>query len=637
MPFEYYCTNCGRKLSQDTVLFDMQYILTKQESNKFSILKFRLTLPALTALYNAGTPQEDNFRACQLTLSELMAFISDRNNLNDSAVAGLTMADIDAYLKEDSLSSAMGRMENQAPGGNDPFAAKTAQSAFPPIFDTAEPAPAPEPAPTEQLTTAEPEKSAAIIALEQKDTANKDKVRTKTVLQEDLKILKSMFGGANEVCRFQIRLQTERDNNNAEVVTSYVVYPALFIREARVCGKCGYPVFDHAGTAKHKCVAFFGTQRSGKTSLLIALTHYAQNGMLANFSSDIWKNARQISSVRTIDLLNRKPSEKEIGSDAVRKYRNTMLYRDLEKYMNGIAPPKTDPNQGKSAYSATFRIQDTKGRFHLLTLTDLPGELIDETNGEVNKQNLIGEFPTALACEAYVICFDTCPDGNEQSRINATLRAADTIQEMHATKWNRKSHIPVIIVYTKNSELEQQKLPPEPHEGNPRGEAIKKAHTFYGECARISSNRAYDFVAQQFNNYLNLKDAYKTRLRCSAFGYTAPSQEDLDKDPTIPTQEPTPKYVDYLMRWILGVCGCIPVEGGYQALFGGPVWQVEENYLARPQYRKDKPSSMEESLARCILFENPGELDTAYVRAHGNRSELIALKFWASFRQNHHD
>ena len=112
MPCEYYCTNCGRKLSQDTVLFDMQYILTKQESNKFSILKFRLTLPALTALYNAGTPLEDNFRTCQLTLSELMAFISDGNNLNDSAVAGLTMADIDAYLKEDSLSSAMGRMEN---------------------------------------------------------------------------------------------------------------------------------------------------------------------------------------------------------------------------------------------------------------------------------------------------------------------------------------------------------------------------------------------------------------------------------------------------------------------------------------------------------------------------------------------
>ena len=28
MPYDYYCTNCGRKITQDEVLFDMQYLLT---------------------------------------------------------------------------------------------------------------------------------------------------------------------------------------------------------------------------------------------------------------------------------------------------------------------------------------------------------------------------------------------------------------------------------------------------------------------------------------------------------------------------------------------------------------------------------------------------------------------------------
>ena len=50
MPYDYYCTNCGRKITQDEVLFDMQYLLTKNKDKKFNILKFRMRLAELAGL-----------------------------------------------------------------------------------------------------------------------------------------------------------------------------------------------------------------------------------------------------------------------------------------------------------------------------------------------------------------------------------------------------------------------------------------------------------------------------------------------------------------------------------------------------------------------------------------------------------
>ena len=43
MSHKYFCTHCGRELTQDTVLFDMQYLLTGNAKERFDILSFRLT------------------------------------------------------------------------------------------------------------------------------------------------------------------------------------------------------------------------------------------------------------------------------------------------------------------------------------------------------------------------------------------------------------------------------------------------------------------------------------------------------------------------------------------------------------------------------------------------------------------
>lgn len=636
MPFEYYCTNCGKKLSQDTVLFDMQYVLTKQKDKKFNILKFRLTQTELKALYEAALPVEDSFKEIDLSFGQFLAYAGNQNNLNDPVIAQLSMDQIRSYLGEDSLSASVAAAEDLPPVSNDPFADEEEETGgFAALGDAFKSLSKKKKKKKDQEQEAQSRRiedlPPPIQAIYRKDTSNMDISFTDGKVTEDFKTLKLMFANG-EVCKIRLRLITEKDSDGADVLTGYQVYPSLFIDETaepRLCSKCDYPVFRHAGTAKHHNIAFFGTRRSGKTSLILAITHYIVNGIqVALDPNSVWKDAERISEIKTIELLNHKPGKEQNETEA-KAVRNRTLYDDLRNYPLGIAPSKTDAQKRENAYNATFRIQDTLGKYHLLTLTDLPGELIDEETGIVDKSILAERFPTALACDAYVLCFDTYTEGQGKGLpIQATLNAANTIQNMHAIEHHKKNHVPVIIVYTKCEALEAMEILENPGIGNVKNQE-KRAHMFCGECERISSTQAYDFVSTQFENYEHLKDVYKTRLRCSAFGYQAPSEDDLKNDPSIPTQKPTPKYVEHLVRWLFSISGCIPVKGGYQAVINGPVWEEAENYVSRVQYRGEAPlqnDALRESLARVILFENPSGLDVEYVQSHGEGAKLLKTK-----------
>ena len=97
MTYNYFCTYCGRELTQDTVLFDMQPVLTGSEESRFRILSFRMTKAELEGLINAGPVQDMGYHQCQLTLQELLKYISNRNNLNNPDIQSLTIADIKEY------------------------------------------------------------------------------------------------------------------------------------------------------------------------------------------------------------------------------------------------------------------------------------------------------------------------------------------------------------------------------------------------------------------------------------------------------------------------------------------------------------------------------------------------------------
>ena len=119
MAYDYYCMGCGKKLNQGSALFDMQYLLTRNLEKKFQILKFRMTEAELKAMIMGSVPAENGYRSCVISFEAIMSFIGNYNNLNqgkeyteknaegntssvyasDADIAGLTLAEIDAYIK----------------------------------------------------------------------------------------------------------------------------------------------------------------------------------------------------------------------------------------------------------------------------------------------------------------------------------------------------------------------------------------------------------------------------------------------------------------------------------------------------------------------------------------------------------
>ena len=83
MPFDYYCTYCGRKITHNDVLYDMQMLLTENEHANLNILKFRLNKAELEQLYNNGVPTSQGFHRCSIDFSWFARILSNPNNLNE--------------------------------------------------------------------------------------------------------------------------------------------------------------------------------------------------------------------------------------------------------------------------------------------------------------------------------------------------------------------------------------------------------------------------------------------------------------------------------------------------------------------------------------------------------------------------
>ena len=113
MGYDYYCSHCGKQLNQNTVLFDMQYLLTRDDTRQFNILKYRMTLAELQKLLASGTPSEHGYKTCRLTMADIMAVVGNQNNLNDGNIAGLTLAEINDYINAN-LGTAAGPQKGPA-------------------------------------------------------------------------------------------------------------------------------------------------------------------------------------------------------------------------------------------------------------------------------------------------------------------------------------------------------------------------------------------------------------------------------------------------------------------------------------------------------------------------------------------
>lgn len=627
MAYEFYCTRCGRKLNQDIVLFDMHRVLIEDKNTEFNVLKFRLTQKQLQDLIRGGTAEPDGYRKCTLTLSQVMGFMANKYNLRDPMIGGLTMEQINKYTEEPILAKAPVTSTGVFGGGlswddDDDEEDEDAEDA----------APAEE---AEEETKEEEVLPPALKALEDKVTAMVADDTAKELLKKDLEILKDCFEKGSYWVLLK-EFNEEYDGGQKLCIGYEITYPVSgtnAIERCRVCpgnpdrpeAQCGAPVFEHAGTAKHRTVVFIGNPASGKTSTILALTHYALNHMTHGTLTDIWSQAKTVDSVKNIELVGV----------------NAELKKHLEQYSQGIAPERTPDDDRKKAYCATFWIKSENEKHYLLTLTDLPGEICNKNgSNEVAEDRVINDFQAALGCDAFVACFDTADSiaagqddaikingQNPSDIINSICKQVNTFQSLRITRGRDQHYIPVMLLFTKCADLENQKKtdlgaandqPP-----------LERVYMFRGEQETISGNGIYNAVCKTFANYGDLTKAYHAMLRCSPFGYAAPTDFDIRQHGK-EYHLPEPKHIDALMRWLLMVSGCVPVEGLYcpNLTFDGSGLKNRNYYLKDVQYRAKHPEDGwdgQEAVARAYLFENMGQIDKMVLEDYGANRWVVRL------------
>lgn len=633
MAHNYYCTSCGKALSQETVLIDMQRVLSAVGS--FKTLKFRMTLKEVEELIKSGTPAEDNFRSCKITFRKFVECVANENNLGSAQISELTIQDIIDYTSEIDFAPTEQK--------------STKQHGF---FDDDDDEDDAEQPAEEAAAPAEKPKSAAIIALERKSTKVADASFTKSDLKPDLELVRSLFDNESQTYCFKLKAQRMPADDNTSVFLAYTAYVGQGSADysdapdARVCPKCGTPLFEHAGLAEHKLITFIGSQKSGKTSTIVSLVDFSRSALtLLDPRNPIWGNNgafvkadeeiyKHLRNVEVCDL--RSPSKR--------------LSEDLDYYHQGISPVKT-PLEPGHAYSATFEIKNNvRASSTLLTLTDIPGELLDIRKGTILKTETVTNFPAALACDGMVLCFDAASDPAELTETAIGVSScANAFQELIAEKKHPGKAVPMMITFNKCADLEEDT----PLAMKNIANAVARSYVFRDEKSRMEAakNFAYEGVRKAMSKKGFLEQAYQSHLRIAPFGHPAPSAADIDlakqegresevtnRRPDGSIIYPRPRNIQKLMYWILAVSGCIPVDSKYEPKPHAPepeCYMPKGYVFSRIQFRSDVPNKrdgdLQEAAARCYLFENPGTVDRDYVQ---NFNNWAALSWTRTFGKN---
>lgn len=588
--YEYYCTNCGQKLTQSVVLFDMMSLLVGEEAEKkITQFKFYLTQEELCGLYDSGTPANGSYHNCSLTFGQFVKYLANERNMNRKEILKWTPEKIQSWLSQGDGPEFGDEMDLDLGDEADGEDGEQAQEDYTELF------------------------------VDQGKLDNvADRQLVEGAIKEDLGKIQQAFWGKKAI-EFGISLLYEQDDMDNRILTGYYLKTNQVLSiQARVCPYCNARVFDYAGTAEHQSVAFIGYQSSSKTSTVLALTDYAQSAIKGALGNQIWAHSEPIEGVRDITLVEK----------------NERLQNDLKLYREGIAPRKTEANARIAAYSATFRVK-SNNKYHLFTLFDLPGELClgcdpnrPEVPVEIDKGKVLNTFQIAMSVDAYIVCFDTSAlsdeggaKGVEPTRmVNAVCTWADEFQKLRMNEQHTESCAPMMVLFTKCKELESGEN--RAVEAKRFVDPIQQVYMFHSEKQEIDQHEIYRFAMRNFNDVGELSKAYHAVLRTSPYGYAAPSEMQA-ADGTKEAHLPKPINIDRLMRWILSVTGCIPTQATYRAFEGsGAPYKLRKDFcIERVQLRHEEPLSNDEALARCALFENPGAQDRYYVENH-NESAL---------------
>lgn len=269
MPYSFYCTKCGKRLSQNNeegtrpVLFDLGPLVAGEEG--FKVLQWFVDSRELHSLVDGTrTVQKGNgdfdYHEVTISFEKCVRNIAARKGLSSD---GMTIDTMKAYLDE-------GLQVDDDESKEEEASKQDVQS----IFRT---------------------------LIQQGDDALWD-VHAEDGLKNDLRMLRDKFKDGNLTA--YIELYHAKDDKDEDVLEGFDYYyggQRKFARY-RVCS-CGSKLFQHAGEAEHRTITFVGQQSSGKTSTIVALADYAERGSFDSKSkTGIWKEAPSLNALCSISL-----------------------------------------------------------------------------------------------------------------------------------------------------------------------------------------------------------------------------------------------------------------------------------------------------------------------------------------------
>lgn len=244
----YHCVECGGKINDDTVLFDLGGLFR----DGLETLPFRLTEAELRLLQRDGEFIEGRAFQCAMSLGEILSFMGNGHNLDNPVTAMLTRDQLRMFADGESR----------------------------------------EPVP----------------ALSPRESSGEEK--ESEALRRDAERLLDTLDSKGNVS-FTLELIGEQSADGVEVITAVMADGTgngKQLLEQRLCPHCKQPLYRRAGTAEHKVVTFLGMPQSGKTGILQAMLHYAHYQASFDRGHPIWQGVPCISQLGTVELLHVSPA-----------------------------------------------------------------------------------------------------------------------------------------------------------------------------------------------------------------------------------------------------------------------------------------------------------------------------------------
>lgn len=646
MAYDYSCTYCGKRLNQSSVNIQLLPILGETAEKELRQFSFLVTEGEFRKILSQSSPVDGGYVRCKISFNEYMGYLANERNRNDPRIRDLTYEqfelfaeeeydykpqvdnDIDEAYEEDDIDSADlfeddGNMATKQESSDEVDAKKSALQK------------------AEQSKALEKLFLSIFRSAESAETADKkSSTRFLSTLKTEIRFIKNAFDESTIEFDITLRDDLEDDKNNRIFYGYKLRNPRTkkvrIYDQARTCSNplCRNPVFEYAGTAEHKSIAFIGDQKAGKTSTLIALASYAEKACRGGGKKGdpIWENVKGIPGVVDCRVIGK----------------NERYNIDMERYNHGLGPKKTEFAKG-IAYSITLRVRPAEpGKVKLLTLTDLPGELSGLRTGKKTQEDIYNDFPQALSCDAYILCYDASVTESFNSEQNLTDLVLMFQREHLANRQHlpgvvagSKQYIPLIIIFNKCVELEDPEYDPGEVEHSSNVDRIAATYIFDDERREIFHTPKYRELCIGMRDGNETRYAYQAAIRIAPFGFPA-EDKDYKPDNNEDDKYPRPRNIKELLQWLMAVTGCIPCEAKYipDPSAEEMCYETKDYIVNRLQCRVDLPKGnsateeLDEATIRCYLFSNPGNEDTWMLEHYDNSLAIKLHKLLGRRREN---